>query len=68
LNPADASQREAHDFFKYVYEFATKQAWDWYGPGASKIGDKGLICHPGHPNPVLRATHQDHIHLQIGPT
>jgi hypothetical protein len=47
----------ARMFFKDVWDFAEREA----RPG-------GFICHPDHPNPTLRKSHQNHLHFQIGTT
>jgi hypothetical protein len=70
--PADAGPT-AHNIFASVYETATKHAADTtVRPGANgartRIGQTSFICHPDHPAAGLRRQHQDHVHMQVGPT
>ncbi|MDM5223545.1 hemopexin repeat-containing protein [Peribacillus sp. NJ11] len=69
----------AHDLFRTVFLFATFECeCNGIGPGnkwpPKEISDVGgFVIHPDyidHPPPAqqLRFNHQDHIHMQIGPT
>ncbi|MGK7379767.1 hypothetical protein ACSFXN_18275 [Planococcus sp. 1R117A] len=69
----------AHDFFRTVFSFATLECeCNGIGPAnkwpPKEIGDKGgYVLHPDyidHPPPAqqLRRDHQNHIHMQVGPT
>lgn len=65
----------AYAIFRDVYDFAARECTD---TSPRRLGNSGspttigrssrFIIHPDHPNPALRAQHQDHIHMQIGPT
>jgi hypothetical protein len=69
----------AHDIFRTVLRFGTFEC-ECNGIGAGnkwppkEIGDTGgFVIHPDYvdvppPGQQLRRQHQDHIHMQIGPT
>ncbi|NTV09572.1 MAG: hypothetical protein HGA47_02245 [Zoogloea sp.] len=69
----------AHDIFRTVVRFATFEC-ECNGVGSAnkwppkEIGDTGgLVIHPDYidapgSDQLLRPQHQDHIHMQIGPT
>ncbi|MFC3886125.1 hemopexin repeat-containing protein [Bacillus songklensis] len=77
LNPT--TDPLAHDLFRTVFRFATFEC-ECNGIGSGnkwppkEIGDTGgYVIHPDyidHPPPAqqLRARHQDHVHMQVGPT
>jgi Hemopexin len=75
LNPD--SDLLAHDLFQTVFRFGTFEC-ECNGIGKAnkwpvkKIGDVGgFVIHPDYingPNDNLRSHHQNHIHMQIGPT
>lgn len=59
--------------FRDIYNFAARQASDSSVEPFSRnpptsIGDHSVILHPDHPDLKQRPLHQDHIHIQIGPT
>ncbi|TXR58946.1 hypothetical protein DN395_26000 [Bacillus sp. AR18-7] len=69
----------AHDLFRAVFRFATFECeCNGIGTGnkwpPKEIGDVGgFVIHPDYidhppPNQQLRPQHQNHIHMQIGPT
>jgi hypothetical protein len=77
LDPA--VDRLAHDLFRTAHRFGTFECEsNGIGPGnrwpAKNIGDVGgFVAHPDYvdeppPTRPLRAAHQNHIHVQVGPT
>jgi hypothetical protein len=59
--------------FKAIYQFATIEGQDRserpvQGGPPSSIGFASYILTPDHPVKSLRIGHQDHLHLQVGPT
>ncbi len=60
--------------FRAIYQFATHEGADrksdsaFQGGPPSDIGFASYIVTPDHPSPSLRSGHQDHMHLQVGPT
>lgn len=75
LDPA--ADQLAHDLFLTAFRFGTFECeCNGIGPGnkwpPKEIGDVGgFVIHPDYidsPGESLRAAHQDHIHMQIGPT
>ena len=77
LDPA--VDKLAHDIFRKVFRFATFECeCNGIGPAnkwpPKEIGDPGgFVIHPDYIDPpgsgqLLRPLHQNHIHMQIGPT
>jgi hypothetical protein len=74
-----ARDRLSHDFFRTVFRFGTFVC-ECNGIGAGnkwppkEIGDiGGFVIHPDYvdvppPGQQLRSAHQNHIHMQVGPT
>lgn len=62
------------DLFEEIYGFATREGadrTDGYVADEgtqSFIGEHSFVITPDHPTPRLRLAHQDHFHIQIGPT
>lgn len=59
--------------FRDLYAFLASQASDRQTApgqkmGPTAIGDHGFVVSPDHPDPVIAPAHQDHLHVQIGPT
>lgn len=69
LRPND----RGYDMFRSIYAFATQEATDTSvnsgGNGRpTTIGERSYILHPDTPNAALAPAHQNHFHIQIGPT
>lgn len=56
----------AGEFFYDVYRFLAGEASDNGTNNASSIGGRSQILCPDTPDAALRATHQDHIHCEVG--
>lgn len=62
-----------YGFFRDLYAFAASEASDRstgpeQGGPTTRIGDRSFVLHPDYPDPTYRPKHQDHVHVQIGPT
>ena len=70
LNKSDPG----YEIFKSIYEFAAEEGADKYAENPynegnpSSIGERSYVLTPDTPNEQLRASHQNHMHMQLGRT
>jgi hypothetical protein len=76
LTPSDPGYQLFLDLYRFTHEEGSDAAGMNVGdllykktqPANGPIGSHSYIVTPDHPDPALRVKHQNHVHMQIGPT